>query len=381
MKTTVSVPAPEALPRDVLQKLVSDIYDAVGVRVSLTGCAGERLAETEYQNILCRAAERDPAMHARCLACTEEAARRAASRGGVFIYRCWRGLMSACAPILLDGQSPGRLVLSGFVSTPDSMAAAEQLFPDPDFQLSADELATFPFIYQTRVRDTMRIISIAASYITELYRRRRAEQLQAQAEFQALQSQISPHFLFNTLNSISQLALLEGAEQSPEAIYALAAILRRAMKQNTGLVTLEDELQTVREYVRLKQFTGRSPIEYREELEPGTEQLLLPAFTVQPMIENAIAHGLEPLPQGGLVTLTAHTGDGCVVLSVTDNGAGFDPDIVKPAVGGEMSGIGFANVVSRLRSFFGPDFRNEVYSAPGEGTTISLSIPRAKAGF
>ena len=108
-------------------------------------------------------AERDPAMHARCLACTEEAARRAASRGGVFIYRCWRGLMSACAPILLDGQSPGRLVLSGFVSTPDSMAAAEQLFPDPDFQLSPDELATFPFIYQTRVRDTMRIVSIAAS--------------------------------------------------------------------------------------------------------------------------------------------------------------------------------------------------------------------------
>ena len=80
MKTTVSVPAPEALPRDVLQKLVSDIYDAVGVRVSLTGCAGERLAETEYQNILCRAAERDPAMHARCLACTEEAARRARER-------------------------------------------------------------------------------------------------------------------------------------------------------------------------------------------------------------------------------------------------------------------------------------------------------------
>lgn len=381
MSPLVDPIAPETLPLDVINKLISDIYDAVGVRVSLTGCTGERLAETEYQNILCRASERDPALYARCVACSEEAARRAVNSGGVYIYRCWRGLMSACAPIDVDGQNFGRLVISGFVSTPESMAEAEQIFPDPATQLSATELATFPFIYQTRVRDTIRIISIAASYITELYRRQRAEQQQARAEFQALQSQISPHFLFNALNSISQLALLEGAEQSPEAIYALAAILRRAMKQKDGLVTLDEELQTVREYVRLKQFTGRSPIEYYEELEPDTERLLLPSFTVQPLIENAIAHGLEPLPQGGVVSLTVHTSDDFVVLSVTDNGAGFDPSVVKPTSGGEMSGIGYANVVGRLRSFFGPAFHDEVYSAPGEGTTIALHIPRAKAGI
>lgn len=369
------------LPLDLINKLIGDIYDAVGVRMSLIGCTGERLAETEYQNILCRAAEHDPALYARCVACSEEAARRAAQSGGVYIYRCWRGLMSACAPIDVDGQNLGRLLISGFVSTPESMTAAEQVFPDPAFQLSASELATFPFIYQTRVQDTIRIISIAAGYITELFLRRRAEHRQAQAEFQALQSQISPHFLFNTLNSISQLALLEGAEQSPEAIYALASILRRTMKQNTAPVPLEDELVTVREYVRLKQLTGRCPIEYREELQPGTQALSLPSFSIQPLIENAISHGLEPLPQGGIVSLTVHMNDDYVVLSVTDNGAGFDPAIVKPAAGGEMSGIGFANVIRRLHDFFGPTFHNKVYSAPGEGTTISLYIPRTKAGI
>lgn len=369
------------LPLDLINKLIADIYDAVGVRVSLIGCSGERLAETEYQNILCRAAEHDPALHARCVACSEEAARRAAKNGGVYIYRCWRGLMSACASIHVDNQNFGRLVISGFVSTPESMAAAEQIFPDPNYELSATELATFPFIYQTRVRDTIRIISIASSYITELYRRRLAEHMQAQAEFQALQSQISPHFLFNALNSISQLALLEGAEQSPEAIYALASILRRTMKQNTAPVLLEDELVTVREYVRLKQLTGRNPIEYREELEPGVENLMLPSFSIQPLIENAIFHGLEPLPRGGIVSLTVHRNGDFVVVSVTDNGAGFDPGVVKPAVGGEMSGIGFANVIRRLREFFGPTFHNKVYSAPGEGTTISLYIPRTKAGI
>jgi len=373
--------AMDALPRDVLAKLVDDIYKAVGVRVTLVDRYGGRIALSAPDGFsICQASQSIPDFDKHCAACQAVVEKKAREIEGVYIYRCWRGLLSAFAPIKVDDTYLGRLEISIFVSTPESMAQAEQINPMPEYRITEEEAKQYPFLYEDRVKDTMNIIRIAASYITELYRRQIAEQLQAQAEFQALQSQIRPHFLFNALNSISQLALLEGAEQAPEAIYSLAGILRRSMKQSGQLVPLREELQLVADYVRIKQLTGRVQVRYTEELEPGLERMALPLLTVQPLVENAITHGLEEQNRDGSVCITAYRRGRDIVLSVTDDGAGFVPDKASRKNRGEVSGIGLDNVLSRLETFFGRSFGYQVISAPGEGTTISLCIPAEKAG-
>ena len=373
-------PVFDVLPRDVIQKLMDDIYDAVGLQVTMVDCHGERIARADRQEIRCVPSPDIPDFEARCAACRTEVERRSREKDGVYIYRCWRGLMSALAPIRVDGQYLGRLEISVFVSSPESMALAEQINPEPRYALSETERKQYPFLYRERVSDTISIIRIAAGYLTELYRRQRAEQLQSLAEFKALQSQIRPHFLFNTLNSISQLALLEGAEQTPEAIYSLAGILRRTMKQHTQMIPLTEELQLVSDYVRIKQLTGRETLQYSAEIEEGIDRMLLPPLCVQPLVENAITHSLEANQQGGHVRFTAHRSETHVILSVTDDGIGFDPNHAQPGNNGEMSGIGLSNVTTRLENFFGAGFHYKIRSAPGRGTTVSLCIPRDKAG-
>ncbi len=358
-----------------LEPLMEDIYEAVGVRVSFSDPDENTLAQTGYQCDFCRQSMADPDMLTRCQACSREAKRRAKTHGGTYFYRCWRGLISAVIHVTDRDESLGFFIISGFISTPDRMAQTDQIFPDPEMQIQVKDMQNVQFLHFEKVQDIIKTVGIAAGYLTEARRRHAAEAAQRQAELRALQSQISPHFLFNTLNSISQMAVLEGAEQTPEAIYSLARLLRRSMKQNLGLVPLEEELSFVREYMRIKQLLGRENIHYAEELEPGTENLLLPAFSIQPLVENAMNHGLEPLARGGTVSVTASWEGDRVLLCVTDDGSGFDPDQIKPQSGGEMSGIGVANVLERLRLFYGPRFENDVCSAPGQGTTILFRIP------
>lgn len=358
-----------------LEPLMEDIYEAVGVRVSFSDPEENTLAQTGYQCDFCRRSMEDPQLLSRCQACSREAKHRARERGGIYFYRCWRGLISAVIHVTDQNESLGYFIISGFVSTPDRMAQTDQIFPVPEMQISLDEMKNVQFLYYEKVQDIIKTVGIAAGYLTEAHRRHAAENAQRQAEYRALQSQISPHFLFNTLNSISQMAVLEGAEQAPEAIYSLAKLLRRSMKQSVGLVPLQEELGFVQEYMRIKQLLGRENIHYYEELEPGTEELLLPAFTIQPLVENAVNHGLEPKASGGTVSVTASREGDHILLCVTDDGTGFDPDVVKPRAGGEMSGIGIVNVLERLRLFYGQNFENDVCSAPGEGTTILFKIP------
>ena len=363
---------------DILEKLMDEIYDAIGVRVAFSDPRGTPLAYTGYQCDFCRRSLEAPELAVRCRRCSGEAVGRAGEHNGVIFYRCWRGLMGTAVQVRTDERVLGCFIISGYICSPGQMEKTEPLFYDPAMQISEEEKKNIPFIRYEHVHDMISTVSIAARYLAEVFRRKTAEDEQRKAEFRALQSQISPHFLFNTLNSISQTALLEGAEKTPEAIYSLAALLRRTMKQNTGLVPLEEELAFVREYVHINQLLGRDGISYEERLDPGTADIPIPAFTIQPLVENSLKHGLEPIGGKGTVSVTVRLESDSAVITVEDNGAGFDPNKVSFSSSGELSGIGLSNVLGRLELFYGRAFHYEMHSAPGKGTRITLRIPSAK---
>ena len=368
-----------------LEAFMEELYDAVGVRVSFSDSCAVALAQTKYQCAFCQRTTGDPALAKRCNDCTAEARERAFRQGGIYTYRCWRGLLCSVIPVTVEVDTMGSLVVSGYISTPERMEQTERIFPDPAMEIRPEEMGEVPFLYYEKIKDVMQFTRLAARFLSESFLLRRAreaqlkaELLQSQTEFLALQNQINPHFLFNTLNSISQLAVLEGAEQTPEAIYALGQLLRRTMKQSEGEVSLRDELRFIREYIRIKQMTGRVAIRYEEELEPGTETFMLPAFTIQPLVENAVNHGLSVKEEGGTVRVKAAREGDSICISVIDDGIGFDPESVKPNHKGELSGLGLTNVYKRLQLIFGDRFKNEAHSAPGQGATITLWMPVEK---
>jgi len=194
--------------------------------------------------------------------------------------------------------------------------------------------------------------------------------LVSQAELRALQSQINPHFLFNSLNTLYGAIPRESAEDR-RMVLNLAEIFRYCLKPERTLIPLAEELQIVRAYLEIETLRLGDKLRTAIEIDPTTEQALIPILSVQPLIENAVKHGVSARGQG-TVRLRARRGNQGVHVSVSDDGEGF------PAVRnlGSGPGLGLDNVRQRLRLCFGDATHLDVESTP-RGTTVSFLVPAA----
>jgi LytS/YehU family sensor histidine kinase len=209
----------------------------------------------------------------------------------------------------------------------------------------------------------------------------------AEAELKALRAQISPHFLFNTLNSIAALVRID-ADQARELIVDFAAFFRRTLKQHGEFVTLSEEMDYVEHYVRFEQVRFGSQLAVEYDIAPDTENVVLPILTVQPLVENAINHGLSPKIGGGTVRIkTKSVAYGDVLVMVSDDGVGIDPEVLQRLHPTEMYneslkskglGMALANIRERLQKLFGEDYQLKIESEPGKGTTVSFLVPRLR---
>ncbi len=185
-----------------------------------------------------------------------------------------------------------------------------------------------------------------------------------------LTAQIRPHFLFNALNTLAALILVE-PEQAELLTLDMAEFLRTTFADRPDRVSLLEEVQLAQVYLRLEKARFTERLQFRLEVAPGAQSLLLPTLTLQPLIENAVRHGVTTRSQGGTVTLRVERVDGAFEVRIEDDGVGFDPDRVRPA----GTGVGLSNVRERLHALYGPALGWSVRSAPGEGTTITFRVP------
>ncbi|MCM3628916.1 histidine kinase [Paenibacillus glycanilyticus] len=216
--------------------------------------------------------------------------------------------------------------------------------------------------------------------------RMESERLVKELELQALQSQINPHFLFNTLNVLSKLALLEGADQTSDLIVSMSKLIRYNLSRLDRPVTLGDELRHVREYFTIQQARFRSRVEIRQQIDESVLGVLIPALTIQPLVENAFVHGVERLESGGVIRLAMEQAGEDVKVTIADNGAGMgmeerdallalqDPPQTAPIKKNSM-GFGTRNVIKRLRLFYNRQDIVRIESEPGQGTSVILFLP------
>jgi two-component system LytT family sensor kinase len=200
------------------------------------------------------------------------------------------------------------------------------------------------------------------------------KRLLLEARLDALQRQINPHFLFNTLNSIASLVRMN-PETAREMTVKLANILRALLKDHDTYVPLSEELKFTDDYLDIEVVRfGREKLRVKKEIDPRTLGVLVPSILLQPLIENSIKHGLEPRIKGGTVTLRSRMDGDRVLIEVEDDGVGMGakPASALPRTG---AGIGMKNVRERLEVLYGNQARFEVLSNPGRGTLVTLEIP------
>ena len=204
------------------------------------------------------------------------------------------------------------------------------------------------------------------------------ERMLFQARMDALISQINPHFLFNTLNTVSSLTRFD-PDTARRVLLKLANILRRRLKAQVHFTPLKQELEFIDDYLDIEVVRfGRDKLQIRKEIEPETLDMVVPSMILQPLVENAIRHGIGPKIDGGTITLRTKRANGRLMIEVVDNGVGI-PEHRRSEV--LDSGIGISNVRERLKVLYGQDFSLEIDSRPGQGTAIRFEIPELITSF
>jgi LytS/YehU family sensor histidine kinase len=201
----------------------------------------------------------------------------------------------------------------------------------------------------------------------ESQRARLAAQL-AEARLSALRMQLHPHFLFNSLNAITVLVRDENTRDASRMLELLSGVLRQVLQsEKKQEVTLDDELRFIEQYLAIEQVRFSDRLRLQWSIDAALRDALVPSFILQPLVENAVRHGIAKRSEAGLIEITARQSAENLILTVRDDGPGYRPD--------STAGVGIANTRARLETLFGDRAQLDVRDAEGGGTIATLSLP------
>lgn len=202
-----------------------------------------------------------------------------------------------------------------------------------------------------------------------------------EAEVRALRAQISPHFVYNSLNVIASFVRTD-PERARELLLEFSEFTRYSFRRHGDFTTLAEELRCIDRYLLLERARFGERLEVTLQIAPEVLPVAVPFLCLQPIVENAVRHGLENKEGRGHVVILAEDAGSECLISLEDDGAGMDPDHLRSALAGEpgSDSVGLGNVDERLRTVFGDDYGLVVETAPGAGTKVSMRVPKYKVG-
>lgn len=221
--------------------------------------------------------------------------------------------------------------------------------------------------------------SSTRGYIRALTEKHEMEKQLDEVRLQMLKNQINPHFLFNTLNMISSMAQIEEARVTEKMISALSSLFRYNLKSTDSVMPLERELKVVQDYMYLQQMRFGQRFQYMTDCSPQTLDILIPSFSLQPLVENAVIHGLSKRSRGGRILIRSWLKEGKLVISVADTGDGISKETLEEIrsslrEGNETkTGIGVGNIYRRVHGMY-EDGEVSIFSSPCKGTAVQLSF-------
>jgi two-component system LytT family sensor kinase len=202
-----------------------------------------------------------------------------------------------------------------------------------------------------------------------------------EAEVRALRAQISPHFIYNSLNAIASFVRTD-PDRARSLLQEFADFTRYSFRRHGDFTTLAEELRSIERYLLLEQARFGDRLSVRLSIAPEVLPVAVPFLCIQPLVENAVRHGLAGAEGTGTITIQAHDRGNECVIEVEDDGTGEDPEKVRRALAGDASldAVGLGNVDARLRTTFGDEYGLVVETAPGAGTRVTVRVPKFAPG-
>jgi sensor histidine kinase YesM len=192
---------------------------------------------------------------------------------------------------------------------------------------------------------------------------------------------INPHFLFNTLNCIARIAYFEHSHTTEELIYCLSDLLRYNLKQNDQLHTIASEIDNIEKYLYIQKVRFKNRLEYNIDVPEKIKAYRIPNMVIQPIVENALIHGITPKRDGGKINIYAEEFEKEIVISIEDNGSGFSKDVLDKIQQSEnKSGLGFRSTDKRLKRSYGECYGLEIVKSDFSGSTVAIKIPTQPIG-
>lgn len=392
----------------VLQEIQDKFCEATGLAAVIVDVDGKPVTNPSNFTTFCKYLRENGQGLKRCMACDDMAGRRSMQQGLPIVYRCHSGLTDLAAPIIVNNVYMGAFLAGQILLQEDTfdseLEMTERLCDlNLDIHYLRDHFNRIEYMPRKRVQAAADLVYILSNYIvemgvvnitqkqlmTEMKAKAELENLLRAAELKALQSQVNPHFMFNTLNTIARLALLEGAERTQEVVYALSDLLRNHLRDNEQMSTLEAEIKGVSAYLLIQKarFGDRIKTEINVPAELG--QYIVPVMILQPLVENSIIHGLEKKPEGGSITISAGLEGDSLVITVVDTGVGIPKERMKELLQKEKrttgnshsTGLGIINVHKRIQHHFGQEYGLNIISEAGKGTTVYIKLPNPSSNL
>lgn len=396
---------------EVLQKIQDSFTSATGLAAVTVDYKGNPI--TEYSNFseYCNCVRKDRRNRDYCYQSDAHGGIESARSGKPSIYICHGGLVDLAVPIMVKGNYLGA-ILAGQVKIDEEEMKRLPLGSEhelTDFSGQPEIVNLYDKILKTTLTQVMAaadLLYTIANYLVEkqmihimqeelhnknlelmeeVKLRSEVEASLKEADLKALQAQINPHFLFNVLNTIGRLALLEGAEKTQEMIYAFSDMMRYTLKkEKNNIVTLKEEMEHVQNYLSIQKMRLGNRLNYSVKVDRLAEDIVCPFMTVQPFVENAIIHAIEPNAKGGKVMISAELFKETVILKIVDDGKGIQADKITKILDGtyesdvreKNTGIGINNANKRLMYYYGVEHGVDIKSELDNGTEITIKIPR-----
>lgn len=407
----------------ILQDLPDTFHEATGVATGILDTNGELVTKIPDEDFapFCNAMFHHPQGHRKCVFSNSCGAQRAFAEGQHFVYACHAGLIDVMVPIIFEGQHIGTVACGQILFEPPDDKKREEVRKNlaeftvefQEKQIEAlDRVKVIPRVKVEAISKLLDAIAGEIVHLVAMNKRSGAELEEYQArteiekelmdaqlrlretELRVLEAQINPHFLYNTLDSIQWLAVMEGHDHIRRMIQSLSQLMRFSLSRGNQVITVREELEQTRNYLYIQKNRYGDKLSFHINVEASILDYPIPKLIIQPIVENAIKHGLEPHPEKGTIWINGwQLEDGGAVLEVENDGVVMDDKTrrdVKTRLLEAISydvdrqdsrqGYGLLNAHRRMQYTYGHQYGLSLPDSDNEVSCIRLTFPEVISG-
>lgn len=371
-----------------LDSIQNKLSNKLGISVVISNFHGDRVGQMTDCNDFCKLIN---STKKGSVLCNKSKSRfhKMYNSASSSICQCHMGVKNCVHPIMINNESFGNLIIGQFILEEDynnNLVDTDKISKLFNIDKSKLDLASseIPILSKDNLKKYLDYSELVCEFLGQIILKNKfhskvsyLEEEINKEKLKTLESQINPHFLFNTLNSISRMAFLENSPNTIEMVYCLSDLLRYTLDQKEDFPTIEQEINNIKKYLFIQSVRYRDRLKFNIDISDKILNFRIPSMILQPIVENAIMHGIEPKSMGGTIDIYSEFDGGDIKIIVRDTGVGIENSKLLQIQNNNFTnlGIGLSNPHNRLCSYFGESYGLKVNSKKNVETTVEIKFP------